>query len=260
MSHGLVKLGCVILCLVMMCTLGSCGLLQETSDLEQITTTTKATTTKRAPLTTTTALPPTQSGDTILSVPVIAQFPEFPTGCESVSAVMALRYYGETISVTEFVNTHLSKDDRFWWESGVLRGPDPYKYFVGDPATENSYGCMAPVIEKALVSFFGSNERVINTTGETLSNLCSTYIDQGVPVLVWATIGMVATEKGTSWKLSDGSTFYWPKNEHCMVLIGYDDNRYYFNDPYRGTVKSYGRSLCESRYKDLGMQSIAVTK
>ena len=108
MSHGLVKLGCVILCLVMMCTLGSCGLLQETSDLEQITTTTKATTTKRAPLTTTTALPPTQSGDTILSVPVIAQFPEFPTGCESVSAVMALRYYGETISVTEFVNTHLS--------------------------------------------------------------------------------------------------------------------------------------------------------
>lgn len=291
MSHGSFRLGCVALCFVMLCTLASCSILPETSHPEQTTasttittattktttttttttttkktttttkpTTTKPTTIQRAPSSTTTRMPNTQLADHILSVPIIAQFPEFPTGCESVSAVMALRYYGETISVTEFVNTHLSKDDRFWWESGVLRGPDPYKYFVGDPATENSYGCMAPVIEKALVSFFGSDERVINTTGESLSSLCSTYIDQGIPVLVWATIGMVATEKGTTWKLSDGSSFSWPKNEHCMVLIGYDDNRYYFNDPYRGTVKSYGRALCESRYKDLGMQSIAITK
>lgn len=205
-------------------------------------------------------MPSDNLSDKVLSVPVIAQFPDFPTGCESVSAVMALRYYGATISVDDFVDQHLPKSNNFWRENGVLHGPNPNRYFIGDPASKNSYGCMAPVIEKALISYFGSADRVKNTTGESLSSLCTTYIDQGVPVLVWATIGMIETEGSDSWKLEDGSTFTWPKNEHCMVLIGYDKQRYYFNDPYRGTVKSYARALCEARYEDLGMQSIAITK
>ena len=69
------------------------------------------------------------------------------------------------------------------------------------------------------------------------------------------TIGMVETGQGPGWKLEDGSTYYWPLNEHCMVLIGYDDSRYYFADPYRGMVKSYSHWLCESRYKDIGMSN-----
>jgi len=243
-----------------------------TTTAESVTTTTatKTTTTTStqrtyptkttAPRSTTTGMPSDKLSDKVLSVPIIAQFPDFPTGCESVSAVMTLRYYGATISVNDFVDKHLPKSNHFWRRNGVLHGPDPNEYFIGDPASKNSFGCMAPVIEKALISYFGSAERVKNTTGESLSSLCTTYIDQGMPVLVWATIGMITTEGGDSWLLEDGSTFTWPKNEHCMVLIGYDNQRYYFNDPYRGTVKSYARALCESRYADLGMQSIAITK
>ena len=173
---------------------------------------------------------------------------------------MALRYYGESVDVGSFVDTHLPQSNNFSYKDGVLYGPDPYKYFIGSPTTSNSYGCMAPVIEQALISYFGSNERIQNTTGTPLSTLCSQYIDNGEPVLVWATIGMIETGKGPGWKLEDGSTYYWPLNEPCMVLIGYDNDRYYFADPYRGMVKSYSRWLCESRYKDIGMQSIAITK
>lgn len=231
------------------------------STTKKTTTTRKSSSTPRATTTkmTTTGMPPSNLKDIVLNVPIIAQFPGFPTGCESVSAVMVLNYYNEPITVSNFINQHLTKKNNFWRKDGVLYGPDPYKYFIGNPTTSNSYGCMAPVIEKALISYFGSNTRVKNTTGTSLPDLCTKYIDQGSPVLVWATIGMIKTEPGQSWKLEDGSTFTWPTNEHCMVLIGYDDNRYYFNDPYRGTVKSYQKSLCELRYKDLGMQSIAVT-
>lgn len=227
------------------------------------TTNTTSTTTKRTttvPRSTTTGTAGGSLKDKVLSVPIIAQFPDYPTGCESVCAVMALRYYGETIDVGTFIQEHLPMSNHFPYIDGVKYGPDPNKYFIGHPSTESSYGCMAPVIEQALVSYFGSDERIKNTTGTPLSTLCTQYIDNGEPVLVWATIGMIETGKGPSWKLEDGSTFYWPLNEHCMILIGYDESRYYFADPYRGMVKSYARWLCESRYKDLGMQSIAITK
>ena len=229
-----------------------------TTQITSTTTTTKRITT--TPRSTTTGTADSSLKNKVLPVPIIAQFPHYPTGCESVSAVMALRYYGESIDVGTFIDKHLPMDNTFKTIDGVRYGPNPYKHFVGNPSTSSSYGCMAPVIEKALTSYFGSGQRIKNTTGTPLSTLCSRYIDNGEPVLVWATIGMIETGKGVSWKLEDGSTFYWPLNEHCMVLIGYDDNRYYFADPYRGMVKSYSRWLCESRYKDIGMQSIAITK
>ena len=209
---------------------------------------------------TTTKIPPTNLSGTVLAVPILAQFPQFPTGCESVSAVMALRYYGEQISVSAFVNNHLARDNRFYYDGSVYCGPDPYKVFVGDPTNSRSYGCMAPVIEDALISYFGSDRRIKNTTGQSLDALCTTYIDNEMPVLVWATIGMVQTTKGASWRISDGSTFTWPNNEHCMVLIGYSDSHYYFNDPYRGKTVSYPKTLCESRYNELGMQSLVITE
>jgi len=223
-------------------------------------TTQTTTTTTRTTGTTTTQRAPHLSEKNLLSVPIIHQFPDFPSGCESVSAVMALQYYNEKISVSRFVNKHLSKNSHYYYKNGVYHGPDPYQHFIGDPTTTHSYGCMAPVIEKALISYFGSNDRVKNTTGQSLSELCSTYIDQGMPVLVWVTIGMIETTPGASWHLEDGTKFTWPNNEHCMVLVGYSKTHYFFNDPYRGTVKSYPHWLCNARYKDLGMQSIAITK
>lgn len=232
----------------------------KTGNKTKTTTTTTTGTTTIVPRKTTTGIPASNLPDTVLSVPIIAQFPYYPTGCETISAVMALRYYGEDISAEEFVANHLPTDDRFRYVDGVYCGPNPYTHFVGHPESKNSYGCMAPVIEKALISYFGSSRRVKNTTGQKLSSLCSAYIDKGEPVLIWTTIGMVETYDGPSWQLEDGSTFVWPVNEHCMVLIGYDNQRYYFADPYRGMVKSYPRALCESRYEDLGMQSIAITK
>ncbi|MBR5524375.1 MAG: C39 family peptidase [Clostridia bacterium] len=52
-------------------------------------------------VTTKTSVNKSFSGSHKINVPLIAQKPEFPTGCESVSAVMALRYFGETIRVTD---------------------------------------------------------------------------------------------------------------------------------------------------------------
>lgn len=203
---------------------------------------------------------PTKKSTVISDVPLISQFPEFPTGCESVSAVMVLRFSGENISAAKFIDEYLPKSSEFYNDGGKRFGPSPYEYFIGNPKTASSYGCMASVIEKAICNYFGNSDRVRNTTGTELSDLCSEYIDNDIPVMIWATINMLETDPKNSWYLSDGKRFSWPGNEHCMVLIGYDSESYYFNDPYTGKTVKYNKETTNDRYAELGKQSVVVPK
>lgn len=76
------------------------------------------------------------------------------------------------------------------------------------------------------------------------------YIDQGMPVVFWACINMRKEIPGPEWKLLDsGESFCWISNEHCMLLVGYDEKKYYFNDPYDNNgVIGYERELVEKRH------------
>ena len=201
-----------------------------------------------------------QKANIIKGVPVLSQFPEFPTGCESVSTVTVLRFYGENITAAKFIDEYLPKSAGFYYESGRRYGPSLYDFFIGNPRTAASYGCMAPVIEKALCDYFGGSERVKNTTGAELSELCDEYIDNGIPVIMWATINMLETNPKNTWYLKDGTRFSWPGNEHCLVLTGYDADSYYFNDPYAGKTVKYKKQTVKDRYAELGRQSVVILK
>jgi uncharacterized protein YvpB len=49
------------------------------------------------------------------------------------------------------------------------------------------------------------------------------------------------------------------KGEHCLVLVGYDDNNYYFNDPYKNHgVIPYEKKLVNQRFLELGKQSVVI--
>ncbi len=173
---------------------------------------------------------------------------------------MALQYVGEKVTVATMIDKYLpTSSDWYWWESKFY-GPDPNAYFLGNPRSKNSYGCFAPVIRQTLISYLGSEERVVDTSGTDLSLLCEQYIDHGLPVIVWASSNMAALKKGKSWILPDGTTFTWPSGEHCLLLVGYDDTHYYFNDPNKGAMVAYARTVTEQRYKALGKQSLVVTK
>lgn len=215
---------------------------------------------KAEPQITVPAAEKSQKAKILENVPVLSQFPDFPTGCESVSAVTVLQFYGEKIKAAQFIDNYLPKSAEFYYDGFKRRGPSPYEYFIGNPRTAASYGCMAPVIERALCDYFGDSERVKNTTGTGLDELCREYIDNGIPVITWATINMLETKPTNSWYLSDGTRFTWPGNEHCLVLIGYDEENYYFNDPYAGKTVKYEKKTVEDRHAEQGMQSVVVLK
>ena len=44
------------------------------------------------------------AGGRIINVEILSQFPYYPTGCESISAVMALHYHGADISADDFIS------------------------------------------------------------------------------------------------------------------------------------------------------------
>lgn len=189
-------------------------------------------------------------------VPFISQVGTYPTGCESVSAVMACRYAGISISVDAFID-YLPRAS-FRYENGKMIGWHPNNYFMGDPKSYNGFGCYAPCIEKAIRKFLPGGYTFQNTTGTSLSSLCHQYIDNGIPVVVWATMYMNPPTKGRQWYLQeDGSLFQWIGREHCLVLTGYDNQYYYFNDPLSGKVK-YTKFLVETRFSQLGKQSLVI--
>lgn len=203
---------------------------------------------------------PASTAKIIKNVPLIKQFPEYPTGCESVSTVMAMQYMGDNITVKDFVSGYLPQSSEFYISEGKKYGPSPYEVFIGTPTSNRSYGCMATVIESSLKSYYGNNAEIINATGTELPALCESYINNDMPVIIWATVNMVQTESKNSWYLADGTRFTWPGNEHCLLLVGFDSKNYYFNDPYSGKLIEYKKSIAESRYKELGMQSIIIKK
>ena len=194
-----------------------------------------------------------------LQVPYISQEGLLPTGCETVSALMVLRYYGYSTTVAEFVEKNLEKG--FLYEKkGDLYGPHPSEAFIGSPYSEHAYGCFAPVIVRALEKEVGTRLRVTDGTGLTLEELMEGYVREGKPVLIWASMNMCEVKDGNEWRIeSTGENFVWPAGEHCLVLIGEDADRYWFNDPYQSNgVISYKKNLVRSRFQALGAQSVIV--
>lgn len=203
------------------------------------------------------AAPADGEGAWLSDVPFISQVGKYPTGCESVSAVMACQYAGISIDVETFIDEYLPKAS-FMKEDGKLIGYHPNQCFMGNPYEKNGFGCYAPCIETAIRAFLPDGYLLENCTGTDLPSLCSQLIDQGIPVIIWATMGMINPTEGSKWTLQEtGETFQWISGEHCLVLTGYDQKYYYFNDPLKGKVK-YKRETVEKRFSQMGLQSLAV--
>ena len=64
-----------------------------------------------------------------------------------------------------------------------------------------------------------------------------------MPVVFWATLDFQPVpEKRDHWLLADGTDFAWKCNEHCLLLVGYDDENYWFNDPWHDHASARSRN------------------
>lgn len=196
-----------------------------------------------------------------LNVEMLYQGYRYPNGCESVSTVMALRHLGIDITIGDFIENHLPMAPLPRYAGNARYAENPTYFFIGDPRLSSGYYCFAPAIGMAVNSLIDDSYNCTVHHGETLESLCKTYIDNGVPVILWATLWMTpGSFTGTTWQIrATGETHCMYKNLHCVLLTGYDEWYYYINDPLIGPV-SYEKGRVNTAYQSLGSQAVTVSK
>lgn len=198
-----------------------------------------------------------QEKDQFLPVPLLQQNPLLPNGCEATSAVMVLQYYGIDISCEGFVDSYLPMEDVYTTDTGWI-GPDPNRAYAGDPYSQtNGFGCYAPVITAAMQKVCGTQWQVEDISGTVFAEL-ENWLEQDIPVILWATVNMKEISSWCMWNSHDGTRVYYPAQEHCLVLIGMDEEYCYFNDPLKKETSVYPREQCEKRYQNLGEQAVVM--
>lgn len=205
-----------------------------------------------------------KSGHLIYGFKLTEQLPDLPTGCEVTSLTMTLNYLGFEADKMKIAKEYLVKGEVEKGSDNKLHGPD-YRYvFAGRPESdESSFGCMAPCIVSAAQKFLdqaGSDMIPVDLTGTEFDELLD-FIDHDVPVILWSTMGLAAPEYQLKWITPDGEELSWPKNEHCVVLTGYetDSNAVRIHDPVNGVIM-LNLDAVRERYEQLGKNAVVIIK
>ena len=189
----------------------------------------------------------------IIDVDYIYQNPELPTGCEITSLTMLLNYLGFDIEKTHLSDKYLKMD-----YMGTMGFDDA---FIGNPRWDGGYGCYAPVIADTAEKYLKdqkSTYKAKDISGTSFTDLYS-YINQDMPVVVWASMGLMEVEKRFCYYAEDGEEAYWYDNEHCMLLVGYDKNQNTVTaaDPLSGLML-YNADRFEYIYDELEQQAVII--
>ncbi|PEQ44350.1 hypothetical protein CN468_29735 [Bacillus cereus] len=190
----------------------------------------------------------------IENVPFIKQLPELPRGCEVTSLAMLLQYKGVQVDKMQLA----SEIYRVPFEQNGLRG-NPYEGFVGNIYTkeEPGYGVYNQPIFNLAEKYVP--EKVVNLTGRDVQDMYK-VVSSGSPVwvIINTTFKPLAESSFETWKTSSGEvkiTYF----EHSVVVIGYDQNFVYVNDPLKNNPRlAVPRTEFEKAWEQMGKQAITI--
>ena len=180
----------------------------------------------------------------------ILQNPELPTGCESVALTMVLKYLGFDLEKTTIADDYLVFADR-----NFAMG------YIGNPHTEDGAGIFAPGLVKTANNFLEAQESekrgfdISDTDFEDLYN----YVAAGIPIIIWNTMYLekpVPTDEVCEF---EGKTYRWFRNEHCMVMCGFDkeNGTVLIQDPLDGLVERDAETFAKY-YEELGKNAMII--
>lgn len=190
----------------------------------------------------------------IENVPFIKQLPELQRGCEVTSLAMLLQYKGVQVDKMQLA----SEVNKVPFKENNLRG-NPHEGFVGNIYTksEPGYGVYHQPIFKLAEKYVP--EKTINLTGREIEDIYK-VISSGSPVWIIAntTFQPLAEDSFETWNTNEGDvkiTYY----EHSVVVVGYDQNYVYMNDPLANNPnKKVSRSEFERAWEQMGKQAITI--
>ncbi len=185
-------------------------------------------------------------------VPTILQYPNYPTGCESVAITILLNYHGYDVSVDDVISK-LKLGEKPYLEENIWYGGNPELEFIGSPYDIDSYGVYEKTIYDVAITY---NNNFVMGTGKSLSSLLE-IVKKGNPVMVWISYNLAVPYISSSWIYKPTmEKIEWKSGEHAVVIIGYNSKQVIVSDPSTGTIKYFNRNTFESRYNYFGKKNI----
>ena len=192
----------------------------------------------------------------INNFPTINQYPNYPTGCESVALTMLLKYHNVNVDAYGVI-ANLKKGSLPYTENNIYYGGNPELEFVGDPLRSDSYGVYEKPIAEVAAKYKGNVNIKNNFSFSEVLNL----VKNNHPVMVWTSMGLSLPYISSSWIYKPtGEKIDWKAGEHAVIIIGYNNNQVIISDPMGGRIKYQSRSLFESRYNYFGKKAVYYWK
>ncbi|MDE6036564.1 MAG: C39 family peptidase [Ruminococcus sp.] len=183
----------------------------------------------------------------------VLQNPELPTGCEITALTQTLNFLGFDVDKVTMCDKYMNTD----WKGEYTMN----QCYIGDPKSSTGYGCSSPVICKSARRYFRvekSDCYPVDLSGTDFQDLFY-QVDQGRPVIVWATMYLMNTEPKYQYTAKNGEEMWFCTYQHCLTLYGYDLDAglVYVADPLVGNT-TYSLEKFEKIYDILGKQAVII--
>jgi glucan-binding YG repeat protein len=193
----------------------------------------------------------------LLDVPLVAQMPELPRGCEVTSLAMLLMDAGKNVSKMTLASQVRKDPTSYSKSNGQVYFGNPYSGFVGDMYTFSKPGLgvyHGPIADLANQYLPG---RVDDFTGSDFEAIYK-QLNNGRPVWVInnTLFDTVPSQYWQTWNTPSGKISITYK-EHSVLITGYDSQYIYFNDPLsvtknrKATISAFKRGWVQ-----MGKQAI----
>jgi len=193
----------------------------------------------------------------MLNVVLIKQNPELRYGCEVTSLAMVLNYAGvKTSKIDLYRSVRKDSDPLIKSPKGdILRWGNPADGFVGDMTGHRSGYA---VFDQPMIALINQKlpGRAVNLTNKPFDQVLE-HVSAGYPVVVWTTGDYRLPDRWEGWY--HGKQYIkTPLDLHAVVLVGYDNNYVYLNDPLSGRKKvRVGKQQFISSWKALKSRAVS---
>lgn len=201
---------------------------------------------------------PAKKTSALLQAPIIRQFPELRSGCEVTSLAMLINYYGIDVDKMELAD-RMDKDEtpmRLRKDGSIAYWGNPNIGFVGDVTGKSrGFGIYHGPLLNLMKQYIPT---AVDLTEKPFEDI-ERQVSEGIPVIVWTTINFVIPNNWVVWDSPLGpirTTF----SEHAVLLVGYDEESVYVNDPWTGRAAyKVNKERFIATWEAMGRQAISYT-
>ncbi len=179
----------------------------------------------------------------IWDVPQFKQ--EHPLSCESSAAAMAAHFGGVLVSEADIL-------------AAIPRHANPHRGFRGNVDGAwgglEDYGVYAEPVRQVLAGLGLQVQSLVGGVAEIREQ-----IRQGSVVLAWVTFDM-QEQTPQQVTLDDGQTVTLVPFQHVVLVVGYNAEGLWVNDPYSGTARFYRKDDFTRSFAYLGNMALVVSR